>query len=250
MRPDGSPFDRLICDGPVFAFTADLDWASESCIETLLDRFAERDVVPTLFVTHDSPACRGAAAAGRAHLALHPNFLPGSSHGVSPEEVVAHVARFAPEARGSRSHAYADSTPIARALAAHGLIYDSSPMLALQPHLRPLRHWTGLVRLPVFWEDDVHWLTENSWDFTLFRDAFVSPGLKVVDVHPFIQMLNIPDEAFYLRVKPLIGSLGRETARPLRHDGAGAATFLDALLDLAQAYPVTTLESLTAGNGP
>jgi hypothetical protein len=63
------------------ALTSDLDWASEYCIEHFLDIAERFSVTPTLFVTHASVAAFQAARDARAELGIHPNFLPGSSHG-------------------------------------------------------------------------------------------------------------------------------------------------------------------------
>src|SRR5690348_14834767 len=71
-----------------FVLTSDLDWASEDCIAVFLE-IAERFAIkPTIFVTHESPAIRRAAAAGIVELGIHPNFLPGSDHGADAGSVI------------------------------------------------------------------------------------------------------------------------------------------------------------------
>jgi hypothetical protein len=140
---------------------------------------------------------------------------------------------FASEARGARCHAYVDGTHVAMALAAAGIVYDSSPLFALQPHLVPLRHWTGIMRLPVFWEDDVHWTTQPDWAFLRHRDAFLTPGLKVIDVHPFLHVLNIANGAARDRLKPLYKTITRGQIKELRYGGRGSADFLADIWRLA-----------------
>ncbi len=241
--PDTTFFAEQLKTQPVFAVTADLDWASEDCVAALLKTCAEFAVTPTLFMTHDSAMARQAAVDGRAELGIHPNFLAHSSHGVSPDEIVQHVLRFAPQSIGCRTHAYANSTHISRALVAAGMRYESSPVYFLQSELRPLLHWSGLLHLPVFWEDDVHWTLGQDWNFEAMRAQFLTPGLKILDIHPFFQMLNIPDAAFYAQHKPLIETLTRDQAKSLRHAGEGCSTFLRQILtvmrDLGQ--PARTL---------
>ena len=232
---------ETLAAGPVFAVSCDVDWASEDCIALLLDSIAGFGIVPTVFATHASPVLAAAAAAGTIEAAIHPNFLAGSSHGTAPEEVIDTVLGFAPRARGSRSHAYSDSTRIATALAARGIAYDSSPVCPLQARLEPLFHWSGIVRLPVFWEDDVHWLRQESWDFEPYRQAFATPGLKIVDVHPFFFALNAPGAAFYESHKHRIKTLDRATAASVRHPGPGCAEFFLRICDAMQGAVIRTL---------
>ncbi len=229
-----------------FVVTADLDWASESCLEgflALTDRFQAR---PTLFVTHASPVAQAAAAAGRAALAIHPNFRPGSSHGADIEAVLDHTLRLVPSARFSRSHHYLDSPAIQAALLARGITLDSNECRHLAGGLRPQVLPSGLRRFPVFFEDDVHWTQGHAWSFTTQATAFFSPGLKILNFHPFFVALNIPDAASYARHKPSVQSLTARQAVEWRHPGAGAGSFLvEALAAICAAghrfVPLATL---------
>ena len=217
-----------------FVLTADMDWASESCIDGFLDVAGSFGILPTLFVTHASAAAFGAAAAGRAELAIHPNFLPGSSHGETVAEVLDHVLALVPGARVLRSHRYIDSEAVRAAAIDRGLFADSNECRHLEPGLGPRRLPGGLRRLPVFFEDDVHWTKQLRWRFADYATAFFAPGLKILNFHPFFVALNIPDAAFYERHRPLITGLTAAQATALRHPGEGARTFLlDALAAIA-----------------
>lgn len=234
-----------------FVLTADLDWASEHCIEDLLGLAAGYGVRPTLFVTHASALVAQAARRGAAELGIHPNFLPGSTHGSTIDEVIGHVLGLVPTPVAVRCHAYADSTHIARALVARGLRLDSNLCLHLQSDLRPLHHWAGLVRLPVFYEDDVHAALALDWRFEAHRERFFSRGLKILDVHPFHTALNVPDESFYRRHKSHIPTLDAAGARAMAHRGPGARSFLveaiEAVLDGGHRF--VTLGELAASLG-
>ena len=220
---------------PVFVLTSDTDWASEFAIEQLLDFAITRDIRPTVFVTHKSASLRNAAAAGTVDLGIHPNFLPGSSHGSDIDQVIAHSFDLVPGARLWRSHAFVDGTHVALKLHAAGIRIDSNLCLYMQQDLVPLEHWVGIRRFPVFWEDDVHWHRGGSWDFARYRDDFFAPGLKVVNVHPFIFALNIPDNDFYQSVKSSIPTLAAGQAAALRWQGDGPVAFLTALTEAVQA---------------
>lgn len=220
---------------PVFVLTSDTDWASEFAIENLLGFTAERAIRPTVFVTHRSATLRRAQEAGAVDLGIHPNFLPGSSHGSDIDAVIAHSFDLVPGTKLWRSHAFVDGTHVALKLHAAGIRIDSNLCLYMQRGLEPLEHWVGIRRFPVFWEDDVHWHRGGAWSFAPTRDDFFSPGLKVVNVHPFIFALNVPDDRFYQSVKSNIPSLTADSAAALRWRGPGPVEFLTELTEAVRA---------------
>ena len=142
---------------PGFALTSDTDWASEYAIGKLIDFTAGAGIKPTVFVTHDSARMKAAAKKDEVELGIHPNFLPGSSHGADVDAVIAHTFQLAPGTKLWRSHAFVDGTHVALKLHQAGIRIDSNVCLYMQPSLVPLEHWVGIRRFPVFWEDDVHW---------------------------------------------------------------------------------------------
>src|ERR1035441_3475149 len=73
------------------AISMDVDWAPDFAIDFVAERLIASRVRATWFVTHRSPAIERL----RQHrdlfeLGIHPNFLPGSSHGDSPAAVLQH----------------------------------------------------------------------------------------------------------------------------------------------------------------
>jgi hypothetical protein len=221
-----------VFEEPLFCFTSDFDWASDFCLDDLVGFLAKHEIVPTVFGTHRSEALERHVAEGAAEVGLHPNFLPGSSHGESEAAVIDHVQALFPRARAFRSHCFVDSTHIARQMVARGIAYDSNLCLYLQPELVPLRHVTGLVRFPVFWEDDCHWdLTGGDWDIDRYVDRFLTPGLKIINVHPFPFAANVTSSEHYLRAKPHITTLSAADVDAVRHPGAGTRTFVTALIE-------------------
>lgn len=233
-------------DKPVFVFTTDIDWASEHCIRTLLDAMAERGVTPTAFATHRSEALDAAARNGDVGIGLHPNFLPGSSHGETREQVIDHIFDLFPDARCFRSHAMVDDTHISIAMKERDILYDSNLCLYLQPGLVPLHHWTGIPRFPMFWADDIHWRRGGEFRLAPYEDLFFSPGLKIIGVHPFMYTLNLSDHETYTRMKPKYRTLDAAEAETLRSPGPGSQTFLLELIDTvhARGFRFTTLDDL------
>lgn len=241
---------------PVFCFTSDFDWASDFCLDDLLGFLCEHEIVPTVFGTHSSVALERYVATGAAEVGLHPNFLPGSSHGASEVEVIDHVQALFPQAAAFRSHCFVDSTHIARQMLARGIAYDSNLCLYLQPALVPLQHGTGIVRLPVFWEDDCHWdLTDGDWDVDRYLDRFLTPGLKIINVHPFPFAANVTSTEHYLRVKSHITTLTADNLDQVRHPGPGTRTFVTALIEAlaergARFHTLNEIHMMTGGRKP
>jgi hypothetical protein len=209
-----------------FVLTSDLDWASEHCIEHFLEVAARFSIKPALFVTHESAAVRRASAEGRVELGVHPNFLPGSTQGNNVDEVMDHVLHLVPKPIAVRCHRYFWNEQIAATFAARGLQLDSNDCAHLKRDLKPIALLNNSLRLPVFFEDDVHWTRGHSWRFEEFAADFFSAGLKVLNFHPFFVTLNVPDAAFYAQHKSQIQGLTSGKAARMRHCGAGAGTFL------------------------
>jgi hypothetical protein len=221
-----------VLEQSTFCFTSDFDWASDFCLDDLVGFLSGYDIVPTVFGTHHSETLARHVAERTAEVGLHPNFLPGSSHGTDEASVIDHVQALFPDAEVFRSHCFVDSTHIARQMLARGIKYDSNLCLYLQPDLVPLRHGTGMVRFPVFWEDDCHWeLTGGDWDLDRYFDCFLTPGLKIINVHPFPFAANVTSKEHYVRTKSHITTLSAADLDEVRYPGQGTRTFVTSLIE-------------------
>jgi ubiquinone/menaquinone biosynthesis C-methylase UbiE len=218
-------------NSPVFVLTSDVDWGKEEWIDDLADIASSFDIKPTFFATHDSASLRKLRADERIHIGVHPNFLPGSSHGDDVNTVIDHVLRWFPETNCFRAHSFVDSTLIALKFREHGMQYDSNLCLYLQENIPALNHASGLMRFPVFWEDDIHMLWNGAWDFDQLEQKFLTPGLKVLNFHPIHVALNTPDDAYYQSVKNQALNQNNEENENLRFSGKGTRTFLLELLE-------------------
>ena len=213
-------------NAPLFCLTSDVDWASDYCIGELLRFASSLGITPTVFATHQTAALKNGAQVG-----LHPNFLPGSSHGTDTRSVIDYLLGIYPEAKTFRSHHFADSASISHEMFRRGILYDSNLCLHLQEGIVPLRTGSGPIRFPVFWEDDVHWGTENGdWDIAHYLDRFTTHGLKILNVHPFFFTANIPNQEYYEKVRSHIKTLSADSISQVRYDGPGVRTFVEALL--------------------
>jgi hypothetical protein len=218
------------------AITLDVDWAPDAAIDAAAERLLEARVPATWFLTHDSPAVERL----RKHpelfeLGLHPNFLPGSTQGSTPDEVLDFCMRLAPGATSFRTHGLVQSTPLLdRILARTPLRVDVSIFL---PHARcvePLSYWwqgRRLVRLPYFWEDDFEMeRPEPCWSAKCLLDR---PGLRIFDFHPIHVALNSSDLSAYQdlkRAQPELARVAAEAIASRTQQGEGAGSLFAELV--------------------
>jgi hypothetical protein len=223
----GSPWGALGTERR-FVLTSDQDWAPEWAVRDLLD-WARGHAVPLhVFQTNPSPGLDEAAADGLATRGWHPNFGPGSTHGDKPTEVVARLEAMLPGVRSARTHGFHESFHAMQALHDAGIRYVSQFPSAFSGHLVPSVHATGLIQLPVWFEDDV-WMRRFPNDCGLDRllPSLRSPGLKIMNVHAIHLSANAPSMTWYDDHRNAIYAGGEE---PVRHPGSGIRDVLDALV--------------------
>lgn len=224
-----------------YALTLDTDWAPDSAIDYTAQLLIDAQVKATWFVTHMSPAIERL----RRHpelfeLGIHPNFLPGSSHGGSPQAVLAHCMQLVPEARSMRTHALVQSTPLLDMVLSHTPIRCDVTLFL--PYARTLElidyQWKGqrLLRIPYFWEDDVEMLRNvPRWDAA--RLMTHCHELSVLAFHPIHVMLNSADMSGYETLKQRVGNLreaDRDALRASENPGPGTASVFKGMLAALQ----------------
>jgi hypothetical protein len=188
-----------------------------------------------LFVTNRSKVVEKGSRDGTLTVGAHPNFIPGSSHGSTPEEVVATCRSLVPDARTFRSHSYAEDAKTLALLLEAGFETDSNLCLFLQPNLVPLIHATGLLRLPVFLDDDSLLLWDQGGDLDLkpMARALTTPGLKILNFHPTLFALNAPSVGHYEENREAVYGPAADELAP--YQGRGLAKVLDELIELIGA---------------
>jgi hypothetical protein len=227
--------------------TFDIDWAPDAVVADTLELLAAHGARATLFATHDTAVLRGVEADG-LEVGIHPNFNPllGGGGG-SADDVLDAILDLYPGARGVRSHSMLQSSPLLAKFAERGLRYDANHFLPYQP-IHPFTLWTGMVRIPYNWEDDVHWAYGRSFDDAgLELDAW---PLCVLDFHPVHVYLNTEREARYAAARPHY----QDAAALRRHRNTtgvpGARDLLLEVLRRSRAHTAsTTLAELAATVG-
>ena len=236
---------------PIFCITSDVDWASEAALQIQQDIFDARGIHATYFVTHHSPLIECWYQGGKVDLGIHPNFLPGSSHGDSIDEVIDSVMQFAPNARCFRAHRFFDVTLATHALVRRGILYDSNLCTNLQQGIAPIAHESGLIRFPCFYEDGTHFGWRRSWDFAQFTDIFMQPGIKILNVHPMITALNVVSSESWAELKGKFPPdewvrMSSEDINKHASTEPGPRRFLEDLLDYVkdERFRIMTMEQL------
>lgn len=201
----------------------DADWAPEFILDDLFELLRGAQVPFTLFCTHDSPAVHRLGSLKGAELAIHPNL-----HQADDEfQTLSHLKGLFPCATGVRNHKLYYHSGLLEMYHQLDLVYLSNDLLFGESNLRPYYDWAGILRLPIYFEDDVYCLvssggfepSEFHWDYN---------GLKVFNFHPVHVYLNTHDFDDYLGMKEHIRV--REQVRAARWEGRGCRTFLLELL--------------------
>jgi len=193
---------------PVFCFTSDIDWASESIIEYSHNVLSGNDLKLTYFVTHSSPFLNDLNEQNKVRLLIHPNFLPDSSHGNSFTEVIDYCLNLVPNADGFRSHRYFEVNDIMDDLEKRGFRFVSNHCTRCETHIKPLIHRSGLLSIPIFLEDGGYLLMDPDLNFNNLIPKLSSPGLKVINFHPAHIAFNTPDFDYTRSIKD---SMSRES---------------------------------------
>ncbi len=234
QRPGGH--DRV-------ALSFDLDWAPDFMLDELSGLLRPLAAPFTVFATHDSPGVRRLLALPGCEAGLHPNLLGCAD---IPARLAALQALF-PAAEGLRCHGLSYHSGLLAHLHGSPIRYLSNDLCHLQPGLRPWFDFSGLLRLPIYWEDDVHCVCGDG-DFGLSALRLRGPGLKVLNFHPVHVYLNTSDLVAYQGCKEAI----RDPALAPRHRAAGPGVrdLLESLLADAPSLPWTGLAALAGSAHP
>ena len=228
------------------AFSADIDWASDACIEKQLGFFLARGVPMTVFCTHASAAIDRLRGDARVELGIHPNFSAGSSQGATLDEVLDTCFGLVPGARCMRGHRWYSSNDVSDRLVERGVLFDSNECSMLDP-VAPYIHRSGLLRIPVYFEDGGFLWNGAEVNFkTNGRRYFDTPGLKVLDLHPIHFALNCPSNEFYRTVadttpRAVYSAMDDDAIAARAWRGYGMRDYLTELMDFAVAAHVNVV---------
>ena len=142
----------------MISFTFDIDWAPDWMIADIVEKFIEYRIKGTYFITHKSPVLEFLRSYSRLlELGIHPNSLPGSSHGNTVDEVMKNCLKIVPDVVSMRTHGLFQTSNFLIKAYSYGIIKDLSLFI---PNLRKLEPFIlyyqkcRLKRILYNWEDD------------------------------------------------------------------------------------------------
>jgi len=217
--------------------TLDVDWAPDFVIEDVANLLRQHHIRSTWFVTHASPAIEALAdEPDLFELGIHPNFLPGSSHGVTHDEVIGHCRSIVPDAISCRTHALAQSAAILDALVRHRIQIDTSLLLFGAKDLAAVPYYSesGTIhRVPYIWEDCCELHQPNSQRSQTMH-LLARGGLKVFAFHPihiFLNSKSMDDYRLVTEGSAPLQELPRDAVLPFINKGAGTGTMFRELVE-------------------
>ena len=84
--------------------TLDIDWAPDFIIKKVDEILKEKGVKATWFVTHNSAYLNNLAKNKNYELGIHPNFLPNTTQGKTPKEILKKLKKIVPNSVSLRTH--------------------------------------------------------------------------------------------------------------------------------------------------
>ncbi len=219
--------------------TFDIDWCPDEFLADALKLLDEARVKATIFATHKTPLLENI----KGHeVGIHPNFLNSTVKNYKVE-LDRLMNLYPQQAKGVRCHAHYENYYLLGMYKSYGLIYDASPLMFGCKNIHSFKHWDGLVRIPVFWEDMVNCQFKGSWNIPdLTNNAH---SIYVFNFHPTSVYLNIENlerwesAKRYYYPKPDIEKL-REFVN-LESSGVGSRVFLKKLMEM-MVKPSKTLK--------
>ena len=199
---------------PVFCFTSDIDWASESVMQKYFELLEPYNLPLTLFCTHESKEI----IKSRYEKGIHPNFLPRSSQRMGEmndfnirgyyDGIIQNCLKIVPDADVFRSHRAFSITDICHLLKEkYHFAYCSNDITIMQTGIKPVLHESGLINFPVFFEDGTHLYNKLDFDFKKYLKYFTSPGIKIISFHPMHFVFNSPDFMWMRNLKDSMTSI-------------------------------------------
>jgi hypothetical protein len=237
-------------DEPFFCFTSDIDWASEAVLDIFFSEMLKYNLELTTFVTHESPIIEDLYQQSQIQRGIHPNFLPSSSHGNGFREVIDNCLMFAPEAKGFRSHRAFDVTDTSHLFNDQfGLRYASNLVTVMQPFIKPIIHESGLVRFPVFFEDGTHLYNKLGFDFSEHKSRFLTPGIKIISIHPMNYVINPPDLGYMRNIKDTLSReayshTSYDAVNQYKYSGLGIKNLVDDIIDFVGNHRIFSIWEL------
>lgn len=215
----------------IVCITFDVDWASEDALAYTYNIIENFGFSTTFFLTHESKLLLNKIKNKNINSGIHPNFLPESSQGKTPREVIDYCTNLLPEAISFRNHKYFENNDVIELLQEKGFKYDSNLCTHLE-RVDPFIHRSGLIRFPIYFEDGAYLLHGNNLKFTKVKnELFDKVGLMIFNFHPMHIAINTPTFNYMRSIKNNISNktwnnLTTEEIEHLTYKGRGIRNFM------------------------
>jgi hypothetical protein len=212
----------------------DTDWCPEEVLRYSLALFEKHALPCTVFATGHYETL-GHYDASRIEIGLHPNFKDTTAEGY--EAKLRELCKMYPQAQGVASHAMMSSTPLLHLFKQCGMKYDRNLLRYKDSNATAFYYFNGLLRLPIFWEDDIWFTVEPGVPFT--AELLANESFRCIfNFHPIHLYLNTESplhyqsfKAFQHDLKKLEGYIGK---------GYGTRNFLGDLAKHIQKHNLNT----------
>lgn len=221
--------------------TMDMDWANDGVLADTIALVEKLDLPVCFFVTNDTPLLAKLRSHPLFTLGIHPNFLPQMNGQTAKNyrETLEEMTALVPETKVIRCHALVDATPILVAVREMGFEADMNLFIPFSSgiELKSFTHFSGLRRLPFFFEDDAWAQEENhpSVEEHMLREA---DSLKIFNFHPIHLYLNMETMERYNRAKPYYHEFDRLAPFVNHGPETGARDFLLRMKQIADEHGI------------
>lgn len=240
-----SDFRNELKERNIVCITSDMDWASDYAIRKTFEYFDEKNIPLTAFVTNPSEVINEYRRKGKIKCGIHPNFMPDSSQGSSYDEVIDYCFKLLPYAKCFRAHRYYDVNDTMDRLTKRGILYESN-VCTLMDIVPPFLHRSKTISFPIFWEDGAFLYYSKGFDFSLMEKQLISPGLKVINIHPMHFMLNTPYFSYTREIKDRLkrqewNNLNEEQIDRLCFKGEGITDYIKRMIDFINSNNIKAM---------
>jgi hypothetical protein len=180
--------------------TIDVDWAIDEVLKDTIDLFIKNNVKATILLTHQTDLIKDISDNSLFELGIHPNFnflLNGDfRYGKNYKEVIDYYLKIVPDAKVVRSHSVTQNSNILDYYKECGLIYDLNSEVPYSSgiKLRPYLDWTGLIKVPYLWQENISF--KYKWELDPLQ--FINyDSLTVFNFHPIHIFLNSENQERY-----------------------------------------------------
>lgn len=213
--------------------TFDHDWAPDYMLDHCVSLLRKYKATATFLATGPSPTLQAMARDDEFEVGLHPNNAPNSTQGSNLNEIISGLRGSYPDAGGTRFHILGHSYRDLILLSEFGMEYDVSTLRFNTPFLLPAWHADIKMTLLTYsWEDG--FAVDGKMPSTLDSIDLTSPGLKILNFHPFNVYLNLADndeKAQFQKDNPDLENCPVGIAGKHRTGGDGAGAVLEKVLE-------------------